>query len=98
MSAAPDLWQKARNLLCVRLDSLGDVLMTTPAIRALKDAAPGRRITLLASSAGAQAARYVPDIDRVLPYDAPWMKPPTSVHVFRSFDLNTGGFGPPEIA
>ena len=31
-------WEDARNLLCVRLDSLGDVLMTTPAIRALKEA------------------------------------------------------------
>ena len=30
-------WEDARNLLCVRLDSLGDVLMTTPAIRALKE-------------------------------------------------------------
>ncbi|HXD51782.1 MAG TPA: glycosyl transferase, partial [Burkholderiales bacterium] len=40
-------WDQAQNLLCVRLDSLGDVLMTTPAIRALKHSAPGRRITLL---------------------------------------------------
>jgi ADP-heptose:LPS heptosyltransferase len=29
-------WQRARRVLCVRLDQLGDVLMTTPAIRALK--------------------------------------------------------------
>ncbi len=78
MSAAPARWQNARNVLCVRLDNLGDVLMTTPAIRALKAAAPERCITLLASAAGAQVARYLPDIDRVLHYDAPWMKPPSS--------------------
>lgn len=29
-----DGWNTARNLLCVRLDALGDVLMTAPAIRA----------------------------------------------------------------
>jgi lipopolysaccharide heptosyltransferase II len=64
----------ARNLLCVRLDALGDVLMTTPAIRALKESCPGRRITLLTSPAGAEAAALVPEVDEVLVYEAPWMK------------------------
>ena len=27
-------WSDARALLCVRLDTIGDVLMTTPALRA----------------------------------------------------------------
>jgi lipopolysaccharide heptosyltransferase II len=70
-------WERARNLLCVRLDSLGDVLMTTPAIRALKHSVPGRRITLLTSPSGAKAGRLVPEIDAVLEFRAPWMKPPT---------------------
>jgi lipopolysaccharide heptosyltransferase II len=67
-------WKNARNVLCVRLDTLGDVLMTTPAIRALKESAPGRHVTLLTSPAGAEAARLVPEIDAVLVYEAPWMK------------------------
>jgi lipopolysaccharide heptosyltransferase II len=67
-------WAEAQNLLCVRLDSLGDVLMTTPALRALKEAPPGRRITLLTSPAGAAAARLAPEIDDVIVYEAPWMK------------------------
>ena len=29
-------WQQAKNILCIRLDYLGDVLMTTPAMRALR--------------------------------------------------------------
>jgi lipopolysaccharide heptosyltransferase II len=75
MSAdAIEPWQRARRLLCVRLDQLGDVLMTTPAIRALKESASGRRITLLTSSGGAAVARLVPEIDDVLIYDSPWMK------------------------
>lgn len=69
----PD-WGDARNVLCVRLDSLGDVLMTTPAIRALKEAAPGRRVTLLTSPSGAAAARLAPEVDEVIVYEAPWMK------------------------
>jgi lipopolysaccharide heptosyltransferase II len=70
-------WEHAENVLCVRLDSLGDVLMTTPAIRALRRSRPGRRITLLTSPAGAEAARLVPEIDHVIVYDAPWLKATT---------------------
>jgi lipopolysaccharide heptosyltransferase II len=71
---AIDRWADAKNLLCVRLDTLGDVLLTTPALRALKESAPDRRITLLTSPSGAAAAELVPQVDRVLTYDAPWMK------------------------
>lgn len=67
-------WDQAQNVLCVRLDSMGDVLMTGPAIRALRNAARGRKITLLTSRSGAEAARLMPEIDRVLVYDAPWLK------------------------
>ncbi len=67
-------WDDVVNILCVRLDTLGDVLMTTPAIRALKESRPGRRVTLLTSPPGAAAAALVPEIDEVLVYEAPWMK------------------------
>jgi lipopolysaccharide heptosyltransferase II len=67
-------WSDAREILCVRLDALGDVLMTTPAIRAIKVGSPDARITLLTSPAGAPAGRMMPFVDRVIPYDAPWMK------------------------
>ncbi|HEX5478468.1 MAG TPA: lipopolysaccharide heptosyltransferase II [Dehalococcoidia bacterium] len=72
---AASRWQHARNVLCIRLDTIGDVLMTGPAIRAVSEARPDRRITMLTSSAGAAAARLLPDIDAVIEYDAPWMKP-----------------------
>jgi len=67
-------WREARKVLCVRLDNLGDVVMTTPAIRALKRSHPAREITLLASRAGAALVPHVPEIDSVIAYDAPWMK------------------------
>jgi lipopolysaccharide heptosyltransferase II len=67
-------WAEARNVLAVRLDAAGDVLMTTPALRALKEPFPGRRLTLLTSPAGASVARLVPEIDDVVVYEAPWMK------------------------
>lgn len=69
-----DRWAAAERLLCVRLDALGDVLMSTPAIRAVKRSRPGRRVTLLTSPGGAAAAELVPDVDDVIVYDAPWVK------------------------
>ncbi len=69
-----DDWSGAERILGVRLDALGDVLMTTPALRALKAARPGRRITLLTSPAGAEAAALIPPLDEVIVYEAPWMK------------------------
>jgi lipopolysaccharide heptosyltransferase II len=67
-------WQQARNILCIRLDYLGDVLMCTPAIRALKASIPGSRVTLLTSGSGAAAVPFIPEIDESLVYAAPWLK------------------------
>jgi lipopolysaccharide heptosyltransferase II len=73
-----DDWNQVENLLCIRLDTIGDVLMTTPAIRALKETHPNRRITLLTSSAGTATASLVPELDEVIVYDAPWLKATSS--------------------
>lgn len=66
-------WRDVRNLLVVRLDNLGDVLVTTPAIHALRENLPDAHITLLASRVGAQVAELNRDIDDVIVYEAPWM-------------------------
>ncbi len=73
-------WADARRVLCVRLDSMGDLLMTTPALRAVRGSTAGdatRHITLLTSPAGAATARYLPEVDAILTYDAPWVKATT---------------------
>ena len=67
-------WAEARRLLAVRLDAIGDVLMTGPALRALREAVAGRRITLLTSRAGAEVARLMPEVDEAITYEAPWVK------------------------
>jgi lipopolysaccharide heptosyltransferase II len=67
-------WDEARDVLCVRLDYLGDVLMCTPAMRALRDTVPGRRLTLLSSPGGAALLPHVPELDAAMAFEAPWMK------------------------
>lgn len=75
--AAPTLpdpaWRDARHVLCVRMASLGGVLRCTPALRALRKGAAGRRLTLLTSTSGAAVAPFVPDIDDVIACDGAWM-------------------------
>jgi lipopolysaccharide heptosyltransferase II len=68
-------WQAARRILAIRLDNLGDVLVTTPAIHAIKASLPQAALTLLASPVGAQVGRLNPDLDDVIVYQSPQMDP-----------------------
>ena len=67
-------WSNAKNILCIRLDSLGDILMTTPALRALKETWSEYRITLLTSQSGAKVCPLIPEVDATIIYNPPWMK------------------------
>jgi lipopolysaccharide heptosyltransferase II len=65
-------WNAFKNILVIRPDAIGDVIMTTPALRALKESVPERKITLLTSQVGNLVASYIPFIDNVIVYDVPW--------------------------
>ena len=67
-------WRSVRRVLAVRLDNLGDVLMTTPALAAIRQSVPGVHISLLTSPAALGAARCVREVDDVIAFDAPWSK------------------------
>jgi ADP-heptose:LPS heptosyltransferase len=57
--------------LVVRLDSMGDVLISGPAIRAAAHGAA--RVTVLAGPLGAAAARLLPGVDDVIVWHCPWI-------------------------
>ena len=67
-------WREVRKLLVVRLDNLGDVLMSTPAIAALRAGLPSAQIALLASPSGAAAVPFLDDVDAAIVFAAPWVK------------------------
>jgi lipopolysaccharide heptosyltransferase II len=66
-------WHQCKNLLVVRLDNMGDLLMSVPAINALKETFHCK-ISLLTSSAASKIASLITSIDEVIVYDVPWMK------------------------
>ncbi|WP_017569591.1 glycosyltransferase family 9 protein [Nocardiopsis halotolerans] len=58
-------------VLVARLDSMGDVLLSGPAVRAVAHGAD--RVVYLAGPRGAEAAAMLPGVDRVLTWCAPWI-------------------------
>ena len=70
----PARWQQLERVLMIRLDGLGDVLMCTPAMAAVRASLPRARLTLLTSPAGGGLAPHLPWIDTVLPFAAPWVR------------------------
>lgn len=57
--------------MVARLDSLGDVLITGPAVRAVS--AHHDRVVFLAGPRGSAAARMLPGVDRVIEWAAGWV-------------------------
>lgn len=66
-------WEHAKSILIIRADNMGDLIMSVPAIRALKQTFSSR-ITLLTSSMAAGITPYISDIDDVIVFDLPWVK------------------------
>ena len=65
-------WAEARRLLVMRLDNIGDVVMTGPVLRALKENLPRVSITLMASPGGKEAAPLLPWVDEVFAWRVLW--------------------------
>jgi lipopolysaccharide heptosyltransferase II len=66
-------WKSCRNILCIRPDNMGDLLMSGPAIRSLKRSFSAR-ITVLTSSIAASITAFMPEIDDIIVFDMPWVK------------------------
>jgi ADP-heptose:LPS heptosyltransferase len=67
-------------VLVARLDSLGDVLLAGPAVRAV---AASAKVTMLVREGLDEAAEMLPGVDDVMEFDAPWVlfdPPPVRPH------------------
>ncbi|WP_419786278.1 glycosyltransferase family 9 protein [Pseudodesulfovibrio sp.] len=68
---------RIRTILLLRMDRIGDMFCTTPALRALRRAYPDARIDMVAAPGNAAVVRNNPDIDSlaVFPLKKPWLWP-----------------------
>jgi lipopolysaccharide heptosyltransferase II len=55
-----------RRILFIRIDRIGDLVLSTPALRAIKDQYPLSELTVLTSSSNAPVIKPNPHVDRVL--------------------------------
>lgn len=77
---APLAWRRARRpaatvrrVLLLRLERIGDLLMTIDAIRDARRAWPDATIDLAVGSWNVPIARLIPEVSEVLVADAPWL-------------------------
>ncbi|MBI3318884.1 MAG: glycosyltransferase family 9 protein [Candidatus Omnitrophica bacterium] len=61
-----------RRILFIALDNPGDVLLTTPALTALKERFPSATITVLAGEWAREILAAHPAVSEMIPYSAPW--------------------------
>lgn len=59
-------------ILLIRLDHIGDVLMTTPAIHALRRHYPKSFLAILVSPSSYPIVENNPDIDKIYTFNVPW--------------------------
>jgi lipopolysaccharide heptosyltransferase II len=72
----PPALGEVRSILAIRLDLLGDLVFTLPAIEALREAMPKARLSVLALPYTAGLLRGHPAVDRVIPVDVNrWRRP-----------------------
>ena len=69
----PASGKSPRRILLLRLERIGDFLMSLGAIRAVRDHAPDAVIDLVVGSWNAELAQLVPGIDRVEVLDTSWL-------------------------
>ena len=72
------------NLLLIQLRRIGDVMMTTPAIRALRKSFPDAIISFLTETPSHQVYKYNPHLDHLLVYP--------KKNRFGNFKNSTAGF------
>ena len=65
-------WAAARNVLLVRMDNIGDVVLLSAAVRTVRENLPEAHLTLLASPAGSRARPLLTWLDELIVWRALW--------------------------
>ena len=84
LCSLPARWSRreaggVQRILVIRLDLLGDLVLSLPAIHALKQTYPRARVTVLALPYAAGLLELAPEVDEVLSYDVNRVRRPADV-------------------
>ena len=82
-----DNWKTCKHILCIRPDNMGDVIMSSPAFRALKKTFDCN-LTLLTSSMGSLISPFIKEIDETIVFDLPWIKNKARSRIRKMFCVN----------
>jgi ADP-heptose:LPS heptosyltransferase len=87
-----------QKILCFRLERIGDLLMTGPALAELRALLPGASIDLVVGSWNRDVAAAMPGVDRVETLDAEWLARPPSPPPSRLQRFGETGLSPLGLA
>ncbi len=68
----PKAPESVSRILLIRVDHIGDIIMSTAVISPLRKAFPGAKIDFVVAPGGAELIKNDPDIDRVITFDPSW--------------------------
>ncbi|MDP6642290.1 MAG: glycosyltransferase family 9 protein [Candidatus Nanoarchaeia archaeon] len=69
-----ELLKNIKKILVIRLDHIGDVIVSVPALRALRKSYPNASITIMVRSLTKELLENCPYVDEVLVYDPLWYR------------------------
>jgi len=72
-------------ILVIRADRIGDMILTTPIFKPLKERYPLAHITCLASTLSGQLIERNPYVDSIMKYDPPWFDRPEKNKLIRDY-------------
>jgi len=70
---APIDQSSIKKILLIRLDNIGDVLVTTPSVRALRKKYPDAEIHILVRPSTAGLVIHNPNLNQVIQFEPPWL-------------------------
>jgi ADP-heptose:LPS heptosyltransferase len=98
LAGVPGSWRSVRNvrrILIYKLDHLGDVLLATPAIRAVRRRFPDANIKVVVGEWSTSVLEHNPNIDEVLLFNSPsFARFPYEADNFREFRRSLGAWKP----
>lgn len=79
----PGMPQKISRLLVIRVDHIGDIIMSTAVLKPLRESFPKAKIDFIAPSWGIDLVKGNSNVDQAIEFDPSWFNRKTSSNIFK---------------